>query len=110
MLSESTAGQSGQSARAHAYWFRLSDNLFRRLGWFLLPVVIMTLFGFMQANKTLELYQSTGTLGASTNPLVPSQQISGVSANFWETPAGMQSRIINEQLRTDSFLTTVAKE
>ena len=39
----------------------------------------------------------------------PSRQISGASAQFFETPAAATSRIINERLQTDLFLTAVAE-
>jgi hypothetical protein len=110
MLSEATAGDAQQSSRAQAFWFRLTDNLFRRLGWYLVPVILMTLLGYMQANKTVELYRATGVLSASSNPLVPSQEISGVNSQFWESAADTTSRIINEQLRTDNFLSDVVEE
>lgn len=110
MLSESVAGQSRQAAKGHAFWFRLTDNLFRRLGWFLLPIVVLTLVGFAQASKTQEFYQSSGTLSSSTNPGIPDQQISGVNAQLWETPASTTSRVINELLRTNNFLEGVAKD
>ena len=66
MLSESVADHSRQSGRGHAFWWRLTDNLFRRLGWFILPVVAMTMLGFLQASKTVEVFQSTGTLNAAS--------------------------------------------
>jgi uncharacterized protein involved in exopolysaccharide biosynthesis len=108
MLSESAAGNSRQLAGGHAFWWRMTDNLFRRLVWFVLPIVAMTVLGISQANKTVEVYQASGQLSASTNPLVPDQQVSGMTSQLFESPAGATSRIINERLRTDSFLTKVA--
>lgn len=104
MLSESTGGRSS------AFWWRLVDNAFRRFVWYALPIVILTGVGVLQASNTIELYESTATLSASSNPLVPEQNASGATAQFFESPAGATSRIINEQLRTDSFLMAVADE
>jgi hypothetical protein len=86
----------------------LTDNLFRRIGWYLLPVVVLTIVGFVQASHTLELFRASAGLSASANPLVPEQPVSGVSVGLWETPAGATSRLINERLRTDAFLREVA--
>lgn len=94
--------------RAAAFWWRLLDNLFRRIVWFLLPVLALTAVGVMQAGKTLELFESSGTMSATSNPLVPDQQTTVTGAQFWETPAEATSRTINEQLRTDAFLLDVA--
>jgi hypothetical protein len=109
VLSES-AEQSRQPAGGPAFWWRLTDNLFRRIGWFLLPVLAMTLIGFSQANKSGAMFFSSATLSASTNPLVPDQQLSGMTPQLWESPASATSRIINERLRTDDFLTKVARD
>jgi capsular polysaccharide biosynthesis protein len=108
VLSESTAGESQQRSHGAAFRWRLTDNLFRRLGWYLLPIVIMTVIGVVQAGNTLQLFRSTGTLAASENPLVPDSPNSAATAQFFETPAGSTSRIINERLQTDTFLGAIA--
>ena len=97
-------------ARALAFWWRLTDNAFRRLVWYSLPVLLITGIGVLQASKTLELYSSSGVLSATSNPLVPDQPIAGTSAQYWETTAAATSRTINEQLRTDRFIERVAQE
>jgi hypothetical protein len=109
VLSESAVDGAQQRAGGQAFWWRLADNLFRHLVWFALPVLALAAIGLVQARGTLELYRSTGTLSASTNPLVPEQTISGASAQFFESPAAATSRIINERLQTDSFLLAVAE-
>ncbi len=110
VLRESAADGAPRRAGGQAFWWRLSDNLFRRLFWFALPVIALTVLGVAQARDTLALYRSTGTLSASTNPLVPQQPISGASAQFYESPGGATSRIINERLQTDRFLRAVADQ
>ena len=102
--------ESQQRTRASAFRRRLAENFFRRFWWYLLPVVVMTAIGVMQAGNTIELYRSTGTLSASSNPLVPDSPNRAASAQFFETPAGTTSRIINERLQTDTFLIAVADE
>lgn len=108
VLSESGAGESQPRPGASAFWWRLTDNFFRRIVWYLLPIVALTVVGVMQASSTLRLFASSGTLSAASNPLVPDQPISGVTRGIFETPASATSRIINERLRTDSFLLSVA--
>ena len=104
------AGESRHGPGGAAFWWRLTDNLFRRIGWYLLPILALTAIGVMQAGNTLQLFRSTGTLSAASNPLVPEQPDSGNSSNFFETPAGATSRIIGERLRTDTFVTAVARD
>jgi hypothetical protein len=103
-----SAGRPPRQAGGQAFWWRLTDNAFRRLGWFLIPVVAMMLLGFSQASKTVDMYQAGGTFTASRNPFIPDQPVSGVSLQNWESAAAGTSRVINEQLRTNSFLQLVA--
>lgn len=97
-----------EPSRSAAFWWKLTDNAFRRAGWYLLPVVLLTAVGVLQASRTLELYRSTGVLSAARNPLVPDQEISGATALVWESPAESTSRILNERLRTDTFIDDLA--
>jgi hypothetical protein len=108
MVSDS-AGSARPGPGGSAFWWRLTDNLFRRLVWFLIPVVALTGLGVSQALNSVDLYSSTGTISASSNPLLPEQPVSGVNIGFWETPAAATSRIIGERLQTDSFLVEVAE-
>ena len=110
MATEAGTDHERQGSTAPAFWWRLTDNTFRRLIWLLLPIVLFAGLGVWQASQTLDLYRSSGLLSASSNPLVEEQQIGGVAqAQFWETPAEASSRTINEQLRTDSFVEIVAE-
>jgi hypothetical protein len=106
VLSESVAGQSRQ-AGGKAFWWRLTDNVFRRLGWFLLPIVAMTMLGLFQASKTAQLFESTGTMSSSTNPLLPDPSIDGITSQFWESPAQATSRSLNERLGTENFMNSI---
>jgi hypothetical protein len=107
VLGESVGNADAQSGK-RTFWWRLTDNLFRRLGWFVLPIVALTVVGVLQAGKTLDLYIASGTLSASPNPFLP-EPTSGVDVQFWETSASATSRVINERLDTNSFLTRVAE-
>lgn len=109
VVSASSAGATRPSGAGRAFWWRLTDNLFRRLVWFLLPVAAMGAIGVTQALNTTALYKSSATLRASTNPLLPEQSVSGADARLWETPAAATSRIISDQLSTNAFLTAVAE-
>ena len=108
MVSDS-AEHARPASSGRAFWWRLSDNFFRHLLWYLLPVLALGALGVSQAANTPQLYRSTGTISASTNPLLPEQPVSGVYVSFWETPAGATSRIIGERIQTNSFLAAVAE-
>lgn len=104
-------GEDGRSSArvASAFWWRLTDNAFRHLIWFLIPPLALAALGVLQASKTLQLYEASGVLSASSNPLVPDQVAPGAPAQFFESTADAASRTINEQLRTDKFLEEVAE-
>lgn len=107
-MSESAVTRSGAIGRA--FWWRLADNFFRRLIWFVLPIVVMAGIGVMQANNTIALYRSGATLSTVSNPLLPEQQVGATTARLWETPAAATSRIISEQLGTNTFIEKVAEQ
>lgn len=108
VITQSAAGELALS-RAQAFWWRLGDNLFRRLGWYVIPVVVFGVIGVVQAGNTLELYQSAGRLSASANPLVPNPTGAAAAPELYETPADALARLINERLRTDEFVMGVAE-
>ena len=59
MDSEDGTDTERKGVSAPAFWWRLTDNAFRRAGWLLLPVLLLSVLGFVQASRTLELYEST---------------------------------------------------
>jgi hypothetical protein len=103
MADDTTAG-------GHAFWWRLLDNLFRRWGLFLIPVVAMGALGVVQAGNTVAQYQTAATLSVAANPLLPEQPVSGAEVGRRESVAGATSRTINERLGTDAFLSEVARQ
>ncbi len=97
-----------QTSPASAFWWRLTDNAFRRWYLFLLPVILLAGIGAFQSTKTLEVYRADGRLNATGNPLVPDAFVGAAPATFWDTPSDITSRMLDEQLLTDSFVEDIA--
>lgn len=108
MAADVAPASDQQPSSASAFWWRLADNAFRRWFLFLLPVVVFAGLGVYQSTQALEVYRSDGRLNATGNPLVPDAVIGGAPAQFWETPADVTSRTLDEQLLTDSFVEDIA--
>lgn len=85
---------------------RLTDNLFRR-PILLLPILLLGGLGIAQAQRSTPSYLSQGVLSAASNPLVSDPEIRGTSLQAFESPAAGTSRIVNEQLRTAAFITSI---
>lgn len=93
---------------ARVFWWRMLDNLFRRLLWYVLPVVAFAAVGVIQAGNTLQLYKTSARLNAAGNPFVPDPARGVATPTGFETVAGALSRVINERIRTDDFTRSVA--
>ncbi len=87
---------------------RLVDQFFRRWWLFALPLVLIAFVGVYVASGVTGDFVSRGRLSASANPLVEQPEVRGADIGAFETPAAGTARLINEQLRTDSFLDVVA--
>jgi uncharacterized protein involved in exopolysaccharide biosynthesis len=85
----------------------MAENGFRHLVLFLIPILSIGAVGVMLAKRSAPPYRSSGTLIATVNPLLGDQVI-GNNFQQYETPAAGTSRLINEQLRSDSFIKTIA--
>ena len=109
MPSDVPPGSDPQPSSASAFWWRLADNACRRWFLFLLPVVVFAGLGAYQSTQALEVYRADGRLNSTGNPLVPDAVVGGAPAQFWETPADITSRTLNEQLLTDSFVEDIAE-
>jgi hypothetical protein len=107
--SSPTATTPGPSSSASSLARRAVDNLFSRLGWFLVPVVLFAALGLSSATSIPSTYAAQGGLSAASNPFVGRTQVRGIVINDWETPAAGVARLINEQLRTDVFMSDVAE-
>ncbi|WP_041298099.1 hypothetical protein [Ilumatobacter coccineus] len=69
----------------------------------------MLAIGVVLAGRVTAPYKATGTLSASSNPLVEGQEVRGTSIDFFESPAGGTARLINERLQTDAFIERIAE-
>lgn len=87
---------------------RLVDQFFRRWYFYLLPVVLLVGLGVRAASNVNEEFVSNGVLSASANPLVDAPEVRGTTINPYESPAAGTSRLINEQMRSDSFIRQIA--
>jgi hypothetical protein len=87
---------------------RMIDQFFRRWFWYVLPILLLGVVGLRAAGNVTGNYVSKGTLSASANPLVATPKVSGSSIGQFEPPATGIARLINEQLRSDSFVKNVA--
>jgi hypothetical protein len=88
---------------------RLIDQFFRRWFFFVLPVIVFAAVGVRSSGNVSEEYETRGTLSASSNPLVESPEVRGSTIGAFESPAAGIARLINEQLRSDAFVETVAE-
>lgn len=104
VLHAASTDARSSTQRARAFWWRFADNAFRHWVWLAMPVIAFVMIGLIQASGTAEVYKSTATLSASSNPLAPEE--SG-SSQLSESTAAAISRSINERLQTDSFLLAV---
>jgi hypothetical protein len=84
------------------------EAFFRRPWLHLLPLILMLALGGATAFNKKDVFTSTGTITAeSTTPLGTLTQSNNQGFGF-ETPATQTARNINEFLRTEQFLNTVA--
>src|SRR3954471_17218033 len=104
------ARPDGAPGSAKRFWFRFLDGFFRRWPLFVLPLLLIIAVGVYQATKVSAKYQSTGSMNVASNPLLDSvTDARGTDVAYYETPAAATTRSINELLRTDQFINTVAK-
>lgn len=96
------------AAQPQAPAFRLAENFFQRWALILLPVLLLTVLGFMLSQRISADYMASSTLSTAANPLVGTQEIRGATLGFLESPAQATSRVMTEQLGTDLFARNVA--
>jgi uncharacterized protein involved in exopolysaccharide biosynthesis len=88
---------------------RLLETFFRRWWLYLLPVALFTGVGMLKVVSGQSGYQSAGVVDVSKGTLL-SQLTSIRGENFgYETPAAATARTMNSLLRTDQFISAVAK-
>jgi hypothetical protein len=104
-----TARADRSKASGKRFWFGVVDSFFRRWPLYLLPLLLLVGLGVLQARTVTAQYRSVGTLNVATNPLLSSTPLGGTGAYGFETPSTATTRMINEQLRTDVFVRSVAE-
>ena len=87
---------------------RLVDGLFRRWFLYLIPVAVMAAVGVYAASSAAGVYESYARLDTASNPYVDQPEIRGTAISIYESPAAGTSRLINERLQTDTFVSEVA--
>jgi len=87
---------------------RLVDGFFRRWVLFVLPVAMFVAIGVYTAGNITAEYESSARLSATSNPYLAQPTIRGTEIGFYESPGDGTARLINEQLRTDSFIDDIA--
>ncbi len=84
------------------------EAFFRRPWLHLLPLILMLAFGGATAFNEKQTYTSTGTITAESSTLIGNLTQSNNQGFGYDTPATATARDVNEMLRTNEFLTTVA--
>lgn len=94
-------------------FFRLSESYFRHRWLYLLPILLLMLFGAGYLVITKPSYTAQGILYIQTDTYLSQltqQNTSTTSTNFWNTPAQATSNEINELIQTDAFIRAVIQE
>jgi uncharacterized protein involved in exopolysaccharide biosynthesis len=84
------------------------EAFFRRPWLHLLPLILMLVLGGVTAFNKKESFKSTGTITAESSTLIGDLTQQNNQGFNVETPATVTARNINELLRTNEFLNTVA--
>lgn len=90
-------------------WLRVAEAFFARWPLYLLPVIAFGGLGLMQTRDSVKEYRSAGVLSVSKSPLLSTDEVRGTTIYSYETPGVGMARIVNEQLRTDQFVRSVAE-
>jgi uncharacterized protein involved in exopolysaccharide biosynthesis len=84
------------------------EAFFRRPWLHLLPLILMLALGAASAFNQKQTYTSTGTLTAESSTVIGNLTQSNNQGFGYDTPATATARDVNEMLRTNEFLNTVA--
>jgi hypothetical protein len=105
-----TSRSDRSQASGRRFWYRVAETFFRRWPMFLLPLVVLIGLGVVQATRVTAQYRSVGVLNVASNPLLSDvSPLGGTGATGFETPSAATTRQINELLRTEVFVRTVAE-
>jgi hypothetical protein len=88
---------------------RLLETYFRRPVLYLVPLVLCLAFGAYSVVTSSKTYISEGVLSASGSTLLGNLSDLSLDSSFGTTPASVASDRINEQLRSDDFVVSVAE-
>jgi hypothetical protein len=88
---------------------RLLETFFRRPWLYALPLVLCIAIGGNTAFSQPKTYTSVGVVSVSRDTLLSNLSNVGGDSFGFDTPASVTSRRINEQLRTDEFVRSVAE-
>src|SRR6185436_1371863 len=105
-----TSRSERSQASGRRFWYRVAESVFRRWPLFLLPLLVLIGVGVVPATRVTAQYQSVGVLNVASNPLLADvAPLGGTGAPGFETPSAATTRQINELLRTEVFVRTVAE-
>lgn len=108
MTYEEFAARTPRSAKR--FWYGVAESFFRRWPLYVLPLLLFVAIGVMQARNVSAEYRSQGVLNVASNPLLNDVTPLGSSGAYgFETPSAATTRMVNELLRTDLFVTSVAE-
>ena len=100
--------QSRRSGRR--FWYGVAESFFRRWPLYVLPLLLMVAVGVIQAKSIKGQFRSVGVLNVASNPLLSDvTPLANSGAYSYETPAAATTRMINELMRTDRFVRSVAE-
>jgi hypothetical protein len=92
------------------FWYRVAESFFRRWPLFVLPLLLLIGLGIVQATRVTAQYRSVGVLNVASNPLLSDVSPTGsTGVTGFETPSAATTRMINELLRTEVFVRSVAE-
>jgi capsular polysaccharide biosynthesis protein len=89
---------------------RLLETYFRRPLLYLVPIVVCLGFGAYSVLSSTDEYISVGVVSASGDTLLSTLSDVDLDTSFGPTPASVAAARINEQMRSDEFVLTVAEQ
>lgn len=93
-----------------SFALRLLDSFFQRWWLYLIPLVLVSGLGVVNASRATDRYVSAGVVNVTGESLISDlTSIRGGTPFGYETPAGFTSRQLNTLLQTDGFMSTVAE-
>ena len=105
-----TSRSDGSQTSGRRFWYRMAESFFRRWPLYVLPLLLLIGVGVLQASRVTAQYRSVGVLNVASNPLLSDvSPLGSTGATGFETPSAATTRMINELLRTEVFVRSVAE-